>query len=173
MIVLNLYGGPGVGKSTTAAMLFAHYKRRSIRVEMAREQAKELLYQGRDLARNQILITALQYQTLKDLEASGTELAISDSPLRLQLAYARDCQFYQPFAALNRALRNEFEELDVLLRRAKPYQKYGREQTEEQAREIDGLLAFNAFHLALDTPMPETVIRYVDALVLPRLERAQ
>ena len=34
MICLNLYGGPGVGKSTLAAEIFVELKRRGIRAEL-------------------------------------------------------------------------------------------------------------------------------------------
>jgi adenylate kinase family enzyme len=171
MIVLNLYGGPGVGKSTTAAMLFAHYKRRGIRAEIAREQAKDFVYQGRDLERNQILLMALQYQVLKDLEASGTELAISDSPLRQQLDYSRALPYFNEMAALNWTLCRQFKEVNVLLKRAVSYQTHGREQTEEQARAIDSDIEFHRYDMTLGSPAPETVIRFVDARVLPLLER--
>jgi hypothetical protein len=166
MIVVNLFGGPGVGKSTVAAMLFGHYKRRGLRVELAREQAKEFLYQGRPLARNQLLMIALQYQMLKDIEAAGTELVISDSALRLNLSYSCKLPYYQPLAALIRGLCLEFTEVDVLLKRAVPYQFHGREQGEESAREIDARM-IGHFDLVLESPAPMEVIARLDPLVLP------
>lgn len=168
MIVVNMFGGPGVGKSTVAAMLFAHYKRRGIRVEMARESAKQLFYEGRDLARNQVLITALTYQTLKDLEAAGTELVIGDIALRLNLVYAKALPFYQPLAALVRGMRAEFQNVDVLLRRAVPYQNHGRGQDLEGAKQIDAEVT-GRFDVEIDAPTPLDVIAALDPIVLPLL----
>lgn len=157
-----------MGKSTVAAMLFAHYKRRGIRVELAREQAKELFYQGRDLQRNQILLLARQYQILKDMEAAGTELAISDSALRLQCYYAEGQPWFHPFAALVRGLREEFSEIDILLRRAVEYQNHGRAHSEAQAKEIDAAITGH-FDVELASPQPQDVIAALDPLVFGRL----
>lgn len=171
MIVVNLFGGPGVGKSTTAAMLFAHYKRRGIRAELAREVAKDMLYQGVNLQRNQVLMLGRQYQTLKDLETAGTELAISDSPLRLQSVYARHSvseHILFPFAALIRGMCQEFREVDVLLNRRVPYQTHGREQGEEAARKIDAELK-GPFDAVIDSPAPQDVIALLDPVILPML----
>ena len=41
--VLNLYGGPGVGKSTGAAYIFSMLKLAGINCELVREYAKELV----------------------------------------------------------------------------------------------------------------------------------
>ena len=44
MKVINLWGGPGCGKSTTAAGLFSIMKMRGHKVELVTEYAKELTY---------------------------------------------------------------------------------------------------------------------------------
>lgn len=165
MIVVNLFGGPGVGKSTVAAMLFGHYKRRGIRAELLREPAKELLYQGRNLDRSQILLTALHYQALKDFEAARTQLVIADTALRLNLVYARSKPFYTELVSLVNRLSREFQEIDVKLTRAVPYQDHGREQSEDEARAIDGRI-YGPFDVTTG-PAPADVISSLDPLVLP------
>jgi hypothetical protein len=156
-------------------MLFAHYKRRGLRVELAREQAKELLYQGRDLTRNQLLIMARQYQTLKDIQAAGTELVISDSALRLNLVYANmglGNSLYHSLKELVRAMNMEFKNIDVLLNRAVPYQTHGREQgTVEDARKIDEQIK-GPFDLVIPSPAPDEVISRLDPLVLPLMRKS-
>lgn len=44
-LVVNLFGGPGCGKSTTMARLFADLKTRGLNVEMVSEFAKDLVYE--------------------------------------------------------------------------------------------------------------------------------
>lgn len=172
MIVVNLFGGPGVGKSTTAAMLFAHYKRRGITTELLREPAKELLYQGRDLSRNQVLLMALHYQALKDYEAAGTQLVIADTALLLNLVYSQGLPFYAQLERLVLKLTREFKEVDVLIKRAVPYQEHGRNETEAEARAIDEAVRDRAAYDVVTGPEPLEVIARVDPLVLPLLSSA-
>jgi tRNA uridine 5-carbamoylmethylation protein Kti12 len=46
MKVINLFGGPGIGKSTIAADLFALMKREGYNVELVNEYAKEVTWEG-------------------------------------------------------------------------------------------------------------------------------
>lgn len=43
-IVINIFGAPGAGKSTTAAALFALMKLEGYKVELATEHAKDRYY---------------------------------------------------------------------------------------------------------------------------------
>lgn len=45
-LVINIFGGPGVGKSTVAAGLFYRLKCLHYSVELVEEFAKYLVYQG-------------------------------------------------------------------------------------------------------------------------------
>ena len=45
MKVINLFAGPGTGKSTTAAGLFYKMKSKGYMVELVTEFAKDLVYQ--------------------------------------------------------------------------------------------------------------------------------
>ena len=44
MKVINIFGGPGTGKSVTAAKLFAELKIQNKNCELITEYAKELVY---------------------------------------------------------------------------------------------------------------------------------
>lgn len=141
MKVINLYGGPGVGKSTLAADLFARFKRDGYVAEYSREAAKDLLYQQRTLADCQMLITALQYQNLKDLERAGTEVVITDGPLLHGMAYATGLPYAHKLRSLLLALAEEFENIDVFIYRNVAFQKHGRVQPkEEAASQLDGVI---------------------------------
>lgn len=138
MIVVNFFAGPGSGKSTSAAYLFARLKNFGLRAEMAREFAKDLIYEGREvqLSRNQLLVTVGQYAKLKDLEASGCDIAVSDAPLMQGLVYNK-AAYADEFEALIKKINAEFDNVNVFIERVKPYQKFGRQQTEAEATALD------------------------------------
>lgn len=48
-LVINLFGGAGVGKSTTCADIFAHLKKQQYSVEMVREWVKGWAYEKRKI----------------------------------------------------------------------------------------------------------------------------
>ncbi|MBU4567008.1 MAG: ATP-binding protein [Proteobacteria bacterium] len=133
MKVINLFGGPGCGKSTTAAGLFYKLKMQQIfKVELVREYAKDLVYQGTlDKALPAELLIE-QYKRQKILDGQ-VDLIITDSPVLLPLFYDVDAVVESMSARLFR----EFDNMNFLLRRSKEYEPYGRVQTLEQACDID------------------------------------
>lgn len=48
MKVINLFGGPGIGKSTLAAGLFEHMKIAGFNVELVNEYAKDMVWEQRE-----------------------------------------------------------------------------------------------------------------------------
>lgn len=81
-----------------------------------------------------------QYRKLKDLQRHDIDIAISDSPLLLQLTYCRNKPYYDEMKALVNKLDSEFDNINVFIKRAKPYQTYGRVNTEYEAKEIDKII---------------------------------
>lgn len=134
--VINLAGGPGAGKSTTAAGLFNLMKNRGHRVELVTEFAKDLTY-ARDweTRNNQLYMLGVQDQRLRRL-VGQVDWAITDSPLYLGLVYASEEYGGWYSEAVWGAFRR-YDNHNVALQRVKPYAAYGRDQTEEQARELD------------------------------------
>ena len=133
-VVVNLYGGPGTGKSTTAALLFATLKQRGVNCELATEYAKDVVWEGRDyLLSDQIYLFAKQNRKLARLYGK-VDVIVTDSPLLF-------CYFYSKNEHLLALIQQEMEracQLHVMLRRIKPYLAAGRYQNEEEARQIDG-----------------------------------
>ena len=48
-ILCNIYGGPGSGKSTSAAGVFSLLKTHGVNAELVTEFAKDLVWEGRDV----------------------------------------------------------------------------------------------------------------------------
>lgn len=130
--VINFWGGPGSGKSTTATGLFNIMKNLGIEVEYVGEYAKDLTYQQDKMGLdNQLLILAEQDARLRRLVGKVT-WAITDSPLPLSIAYiTREYTEWLPETVWGAYER--YHNHDFLLRRVKGYQTYGRNQTEHEA----------------------------------------
>lgn len=132
-LVVNLYGGPGTGKSTTAAETFAKLKHNGVNAELSTEYAKDLVWEGRDyLLSDQIYIFAKQNRKLVRLYGK-VDVVVTDSPLYLSYYYSRN----QNILGLVRAESEKADNLHIFLVRKKAYNPKGRYQSEEEARRID------------------------------------
>ena len=138
MQVVNLWGGPGCGKSTTAAGLFSLMKMRGHRVELVTEYAKDLTYeQDWEMLNKQELMYPEQIKRQRRLEGQ-VDFAITDSPLPLNMIYARDELRNDPqFNKLIIDGFNSFDNFNIMLMRVKPYNHYGRKETSDKALDID------------------------------------
>ena len=98
MKIINLYGGPGCGKSTTAAGLFSLMKMEGEHVELVTEFARDEINSGNKHRLNdQDWIFAHQHHRIQRLEDSGIEYVITDSPLLLMLVYADNVWCNKPY----------------------------------------------------------------------------
>ncbi|MCS3449868.1 putative ATPase [Bradyrhizobium elkanii] len=143
--VINLIGGPGAGKSTTAAGVFFFLKLLNVRCELVTEFAKELTYDENwsDLKR-QLYVTAEQERRQRRL-VGKVDFIVTDSPLLLGVAYVSDERERRAVEESARSLFDSYENLNFAIQRVKPYQPYGRKQTEEEARAIDQRLVDEVF----------------------------
>lgn len=91
--VINLFGGPGRGKSTVRAGLFWLMKTHGFSVEEVPEYAKSLVLQGNtwQLQEEQLFIFAQQHHPQLLVARNGYDYAVTDSPLHL-------CPFYATLA---------------------------------------------------------------------------
>jgi hypothetical protein len=170
MKVINLYGGPGSGKSTTAALVFARLKQDGFNVELVREYAKDVVYEQRyNLLKHQLYITAKQYKRLKDIQDYGkVKLVITDSPLLLGEYYGRDLKYVESFVDIVDHLYSEFENYDIIVNRVKPYETSGRMQTLEEAKKIDEFFKDNImpdFKIDGDNAGAENLYQYCSKLL--------
>lgn len=133
-IVINLFAGPGAGKSTTAAGVFSLLKLHGVNAELITEFAKDLIWEGRHAAlANQYYVTAKQYHRMWRVK-DQVDVMITDSPILLAMVYGDNP------GAFNRQLfhlHSEFNNVNYFIKRAKPYQPKGRNQTEDEAHDLD------------------------------------
>ena len=148
MKVINLFAGPGAGKSTTAAGTFHELKVAGVNAELVGEFAKDLTWEGRHgTLQNQLYILAKQYHRLDRLRGQ-VEVVVIDSPLMLSCIYLprviTDCRgeewrtFRSLIGATAKAAFNTFDNINFVVRRTKPYNPKGRNQSLDEARVIDG-----------------------------------
>jgi len=145
MKIINLFGGPGAGKTTIAYYLAYRMKKAGYRAELVGEAAREIIYDrnpgvtAAQLLDNQLLISGLQYERLKRLERHDMDVIIADSPLRMGLVYAKDLPEYEGLKAAIEALEADLPRAtNVFVQRTEGvYDKESRAQDEKQAMELD------------------------------------
>jgi hypothetical protein len=117
MKVINLWAGPGAGKSTTAAGLFFLMKLTGRRVELVTEYAKEVVYdQDPTRIKNQLLILAKQDERLRRLQGQ-VDYVITDSPLPATWVYAKP-PFQDPwFHKTVNAVFRTYDNFNILVSR--------------------------------------------------------
>ena len=133
-LVVNLLGGPGVGKSTLTAAVFAKLKDAGVDCEMASEFAKELVWEQRnETFKDELYIFAKQAHRLFRLNGK-VDVVITDRPLILTCFYAQSDKALSDFC-YDRFTK--YNNLNYLLIREKIYNPNGRNQTEDEAKSID------------------------------------
>lgn len=132
--IINLAGGPCVGKSTVAAGLFHMMKSSGESVELIDEYAKELTWDKRySTLADQLYILAKQNRKQARL-VGEVEYVITDCPLILGMAYVPEAYYYG-FESFLEEVFSDYNNSIYLIERDHPYVEAGRNQTEEQAQE--------------------------------------
>jgi hypothetical protein len=114
-------------------------KIRNIKCELVTEYAKDMTFEKRtNILSDQLYILAKQNRKLSRL-LGEVDYIITDSPLLIGLMYVPENYFFG-FSSLVQEIFDSYENINFFIRRTKPYQTYGRNQTEEEAKEIDSNL---------------------------------
>lgn len=152
--VINLYGSPGAGKSTTAAGLYYKMKTEGFSVELVREYAKRFAYQKRKVKKvDQIYFFNKQLNEEKDLYGT-VDYIVTDSPIHLAAFYL---EYNHKKTYLTEAVNDYMNELkstteiyNFFVNRNKPFNPEGRFETQEQAELIDEKLKLYLFNNNVD-----------------------
>lgn len=142
---INFFGGPGSGKSTTTARIFAQLKERQVSVEMVAEYVKAWAYAHRQVkAFDQVYLFGKQHQYEYRFLSAGVKNIVTDSPCFQSTIYARHYgqpQMARLLAGLCKLYDDEHRCLNVfLLRGKKPYVQEGRYQSYDQAKQLDQII---------------------------------
>jgi hypothetical protein len=135
---INLFAGPGSGKSTVQGILYGLLKRDHFSVEMVREYAKDLVYDGVDLKNSdlstQVIIFAEQLQRELILKKGGIDIAIADSPLLLNAFYSN-----APFLMDLSIANSTADDINIWLHRydEEHFESDGRCHNEKESKTID------------------------------------
>lgn len=135
-LVINLFAGPGAGKSTTAALVFGYLKQNHCNVELVTEYAKELVWEERTKTlSNQIYLLGKQSNRMSILE-NKVDAIITDSPLLLCSIYKNE-NYPKEFDNIVKWQFDQFDNMNWFLNRKKEFNPRGRVHTLEQSIEID------------------------------------
>lgn len=133
--IINLYGGPGCGKSTVAAGLFYELKCKGIKCELTGEYAKDRTWdENPEVLGNQPFIFGQQLHRIWRLNGK-VQFIICDSPLLLSIIYSKEnSDIFNKFVIEQ---YNKYNNINFVLDRTTKYDIVGRNETEQKALELD------------------------------------
>lgn len=137
-LVINLYSGPGAGKSTLAAWIFAKLKQLEINVELVTEYAKDKVWEeSYGILNNQIYMFSKQHHKLNRV-LGKVDVIITDSPIMMGVCYDLEDNL-----ELKKLVYSEYlkmNNLNYFLNRTTNYEEIGRNQNLEEAIEMDKII---------------------------------
>ena len=145
--IINLFGGPGIGKSTQAAGLYYEMKKLNMNVDMPYEYPKLLAWEKNYSAvKDQLFVLANQHRNISRLY-EDVDYVVVDSPIMLSVVYkkkyAGDNEYPSAFYGYKFDefvvdLHKQYDSLNILLERDDSmFQQDGRFQDLEESKEID------------------------------------
>lgn len=133
-LVINLFAGPGAGKSTLAAGIFFRIKCLGVNAELAPEYAKDLVWEeSLKKLENQIYVFGKQHHRMHRL-LGKVDILIADSPLPLSWVYEklrRELLGISGTDTLKKLILEEFNamnNINFFLNRMNKYEPTGRTQ---------------------------------------------
>lgn len=133
MIVVNLFGVPGSGKSTGAAYIFSQLKMNGINAELITEFAKDKVWENNAEAfKNQAYLFGEQSYRMSCCK-DKVDVLVTDSPLPLSILYNNYDVLGEEFYKTVMNVFNSYNNLNYLLTRTKPYNPIGRHQSEKES----------------------------------------
>lgn len=173
-LVVNIYGGPGIGKSTSALQIVAELKKMGYSAEYVSEVAKEYVY-----AKNyEILDGKLEnqkklmreQQSRLDLLIGNVDIVITDSPLLLNGVYLNEeAEITDKHLDDIFSVYSEYSNYDIVLERdlSSEFETEGRIHTLEQSIQKDAEITslLDECDIKYSTYKRDDIISIVDSIV--------
>lgn len=141
-LVINAFGGPGSGKSTSCMDICQQLKKQNYKVEYVSEYAKDLVYDKNEKLldgspESQFEILKEQLKRVDRLYKSGeVDFIVTDSPILLNEIYNKSLT--KEYDSMVASLHNDFNNFNYFMERdASAYQEEGRIQNLEESQKID------------------------------------
>jgi nicotinamide riboside kinase len=141
MKVINIFGGPGVGKTVQGLLLTAHLKIEGFNACLVPEYARELVYQNEIelLQNNQEHIFNEQSRRV-DMRYGNVDIAVCECPILLNIAYNKIYGSTKPefdTKVLESHNNPNYTNFNYILHRETEYKNEGRYQDEDGAKNVD------------------------------------
>ena len=169
MLVINLFGGPGVGKSTLAAQVYAELSKLGYNTEYVGEFAKDVIWSDcQGLLQDQLLVAANQNHRIMRLDGK-VDIVVTDSPSLLGVVYRnfwKDDRYSSLLDTLIWELHNKYSRLNFVIPRCHQFVKDGRVHDEQESVAIDQAildLVKRDYYVQLlpNEDWADTVVKYV------------
>ena len=133
MLVVNLFGVPGAGKSTGAAYVFSKLKMRGINAELVTEFAKDMVWdENRKVLTNQEHIFGSQSYRLDRLR-DKVDVVVTDCPLFLTAFYNKSPVLGKEFNTVVKKVFDTYNNMNFFIYQLRDFNEVGRVHTKEQA----------------------------------------
>ena len=144
-VVVNLFAGPGAGKTTCAWAIASELKKRNIETEYVSEYAKELVWDtdltllDGTLPHQKILFQEQKHRI--DRLIGKVDVIVTDSPTILGLMYVdkSKCSVNEYLTFEQEAITDykRYNNFNLFINRGKEFQQAGRIHNLEQSKKID------------------------------------
>jgi len=175
--IINLFSGPGAGKSTIASGLFYELKKRNISCDNPYEFPKELVWEdtGKQI-RDQFYVIANQHRRI--VRSFGSvDFIIMDSPILLSLIYKNNYTdgypaslYGETFDKLIFEIHNTYDNLNIFLNRKNDlFEDVGRYHGNTESNIIDGQIIklldnnnINYYSLDVDDSCVKNILKLIN-----------
>ena len=139
MLVVNFFGPPGCGKSTTAAALFSYLKMSDVNCELVTEYAKDEVWnESKHTLSYQPYVFGQQAWRIERLR-NKVDVVVTDSPIVLSTIYAspETPQCFHDYVIWE---HNRTESLNFFLKRVKKFNPVGRHHSEAESDALSDVI---------------------------------